>query len=111
MTWPVGGMLLALPATAPATLTLIENEDGNRAAVHDVDGAILGGLGMVSFAVVAAHGFGSAPAPLVLAAGLAAWSARRRPLHAAGQGAWPAPPQLARRGRPGRPPPRQPPLN
>lgn len=71
----VGGMLLAFPAIAPATLTLIEKEDGNAAAVHDVGGAIFGGIGLVAFALVGFFLFGRLPAAAVLVACLLAWSA------------------------------------
>lgn len=71
----VGGMLLAFPAIAPATLTLIERQDGNAAAVHDVGGAVFGAVGLVAFAVVGDLLFGRTPAPAVLFACLAAWMA------------------------------------
>jgi len=68
-------MLLAFPAIAPATLALIEREQGNASAVHDVGGAVFGGLGLVAFAVAGTELFGSIPAPAVLVACLAAWTA------------------------------------
>lgn len=71
----VGGMLLAFPAIAPATLTLIEKEDGNAAAVRDVGGAIFGGTGLVAFALVGDFLFGRIPAAGVLVACLLAWTA------------------------------------
>lgn len=71
----VGGMLLAFPAIAPATLTLIEKKDGNTAAVHDVGGAVFGGIGLVAFALVGAYLFQRLPDPVVLLSCLAAWSA------------------------------------
>ncbi|MHB1534621.1 MAG: DUF3147 family protein [Acidimicrobiales bacterium] len=70
----VGGLLLAFPAILPATLTLIESEDSKAAAVHDVGGAVLGGVGLVAFAAVAAATFGRLPAWTVLAAALVAWT-------------------------------------
>jgi hypothetical protein len=67
-----GGMLLAFPAILPATLTLIENQEGERGARDDDDGATLGALGLATFAFVAwrlrAHGM-----PVALAAGSAGW--------------------------------------
>lgn len=97
----VGGILLGFPAIAPATLTLLERDDGNPAAVHDIGGAVFGGVGLVAFAVVATFGFARLRAPLVLAACLAAWtltavglyvarSKERIPLPRAIQGATPA---------------------
>lgn len=70
----VGGMLLAFPAIAPATLTLIERDQGNAAAVHDVGGAVFGGVGLVGFAFVGTELFGTIPAPGVLLACLGAWT-------------------------------------
>lgn len=70
----VGGMLLAFPAIAPAALTLIEKEDGNAAAVHDVGGAVFGGVGLIAFAVVGALLFDRTAAPLVLLASVGAWA-------------------------------------
>jgi hypothetical protein len=67
-----GGLLLAFPAILPATLTLIENQEGERSARDDDDGAALGALGLAAFAFVAwrlhSHGM-----PVALAAGSAAW--------------------------------------
>ncbi len=71
----VGGMLLAFPAIAPATLTLIEKKEGNAAAVHDVGGAVFGGIGLVAFALCGAYLFEGLPDPVVLRSCLAAWSA------------------------------------
>ncbi|MCU4186418.1 hypothetical protein K6U06_18770 [Acidiferrimicrobium sp. IK] len=71
----VGGLLLAFPAILPATLTLLEHDDSNAAAVHDVGGAVLGGVGLTAFAVVAATTFETVPAWAVLALALAGWAA------------------------------------
>lgn len=71
----VGGMLLAFPAIAPATLTLIEKEQGNAAAVHDVGGAVFGGAGLVAFALAGTYLFGRITAPVVLLTCLIAWTA------------------------------------
>jgi hypothetical protein len=69
-----GGLLLAFPAILPATLTLLERDQGNAAAVHDVGGAGLGGVGLIAFAVVAFVIFGARlPAVVALVAALAAW--------------------------------------
>ncbi|HWG72795.1 MAG TPA: DUF3147 family protein [Acidimicrobiales bacterium] len=70
----VGGFLLAFPAILPAALTLVERQDGSRAAVHDVGGAVLGAVGLVSFAVVAAETFKRIPAWGALASALGAWA-------------------------------------
>ncbi|HLH46621.1 MAG TPA: DUF3147 family protein [Acidimicrobiales bacterium] len=69
----VGGLLLAFPAILPASLTLIEKEDGTAAAVHEVGGAIFGATGLIAFAAVAAALLGVVSAPVALVAGLVAW--------------------------------------
>jgi hypothetical protein len=52
----VGGELLAFPAILPATLTLIEAKEDRRKAESDTRGAILGGFGLVAFALVGLAG-------------------------------------------------------
>ena len=47
----VGGVLLAFPATLPASLTLIEAKEDRLRAEDDTRGAILGGVGMIAFAI------------------------------------------------------------
>ena len=69
----VGGLLLAFPAILPATLTLIERRDGNAAAIHDVGGAIFGGVGLVGFGLVATIALGLIPAWGALMAALGGW--------------------------------------
>lgn len=70
----VGGLLLAFPAILPATLTLIEKEQGLDDAVYDVGGAVFGGAGLVAFALTASFTFGHLPAVGALLASLAAWT-------------------------------------
>jgi hypothetical protein len=48
-----GGILLAFPAILPATLTLIEKEESERAAEDDDVGAVMGALALGAFAVAA----------------------------------------------------------
>ncbi len=69
----VGGMFLAFPAILPATLTLIEQKEGNDKAAQDVAGAILGAAGLVAFAVTAAFTLGRFPAVPALLLATAAW--------------------------------------
>jgi hypothetical protein len=69
-----GGTFLAFPAVLAAGLTLTEREEGTEAALHIQRGALLGGFGMVAFAVVAAIGFGRLPLAVALGAAIAAWS-------------------------------------
>ena len=65
-----GGMFLAFPAILPASLTLIERDLGKEEASIDAEGAIIGAIGLLTFALVAAFGIkaiGAIPA-LILAA-------------------------------------------
>lgn len=48
----VGGLFLAFPALLPAALTLVKQHDGRTAAADDARGAMLGCVGLASFAVV-----------------------------------------------------------
>jgi uncharacterized membrane protein (GlpM family) len=50
----VGGLFLAFPAILLASLTLVAKEEGLRQARNDARGAVLGTLGLIGFAVVAA---------------------------------------------------------
>jgi hypothetical protein len=68
------GPLLALPAILIASLTLIADEDGLRAAIDDSRGAVLGALGLVAFAVVVWQGFGHLATWLVLVLATVAWA-------------------------------------
>jgi hypothetical protein len=79
----VAGPLLALPAILIASLTFIADEDGRRAAIDDSRGAVLGGIGLVSFAVVCWRLLGHLPTWLVLVAASAAWAATSLLLYAA----------------------------
>jgi uncharacterized membrane protein YfcA len=47
-----GGLFLAFPAILTASLTMIEKKDGTSAAVHDIEGAVLGAAGLAAFAIV-----------------------------------------------------------
>lgn len=68
------GPLLALPAILVASLTLIADDDGLRAAVDDSRGAVLGAAGLVAFALVAAWQLGDRPTWQVLALATLAWA-------------------------------------
>jgi hypothetical protein len=50
----VGGIFLGFPAILPASLTLIEKKEGREQAAIDSEGAVLGAIAMVAFALVAA---------------------------------------------------------
>jgi hypothetical protein len=68
-----GGMFLAFPAILPASLTLIEKKEGTEAAIHDLDGTILGAAALGPFALAAGVGLRNASAALALPAALATW--------------------------------------
>jgi hypothetical protein len=70
---PAGGMFLAFPAILPASLTLIEKKEGTEAAIHDLDGTIIGAAALGVFALVAGLGLRNASAALALPAALATW--------------------------------------
>jgi uncharacterized protein DUF3147 len=48
----VGGVFLGFPAILPASLTLIEKNEGRQEAAIDSEGAILGAIALVVYAVV-----------------------------------------------------------
>jgi hypothetical protein len=68
-----GGTLLAFPAILPASLTLIQEEEGTSRADRDAIGAILGAVGLVSFAMVAEATFGRLDPALALALAILSW--------------------------------------
>lgn len=68
-----GGMFLAFPAILPASLTLVQAEEGTRKADRDAIGAVLGGLGLAVFAGVAEKALFSLPAIVALLIALASW--------------------------------------
>jgi len=68
-----GGMFLAFPAILPASLTLIEKKEGTEAAIHNLDGTILGAAALGAFALVAGVGLRSTSAVLALPGALATW--------------------------------------
>jgi hypothetical protein len=78
-----GGPLLALPAILIASLTLIADEDGLRAAIDDSRGAVLGGIGLVAFAVIAWRLLGRLPTWLVLMLATGGWVATSLALYGA----------------------------
>lgn len=69
-----GGPLLAFPAILPATLTLIEKDEGEEKTVHDLQGSVVGAIGMCSFAVVAAVLLGKVAVGIAILAAFGAWA-------------------------------------
>lgn len=69
----IGGALLAFPAILPAALTLVEKDEGHGSAVHDIGGAVFGGIGLIAFAAVGAVLLGTVNAPLALLGAMVAW--------------------------------------
>jgi len=47
-----GGLFLAFPAILPASATLLEQHDGQKAAGVDCAGAVLGAVGLMAFGAV-----------------------------------------------------------
>ena len=68
-----GGMFLAFPAILPASLTIVQDEEGTRTADRDAIGAVLGGLALVVFAAVGESMFSRYNPAVVLATALGAW--------------------------------------
>jgi uncharacterized membrane protein (GlpM family) len=70
-----GGILLAFPAILPATLTLIEKEESERAAEDDDVGAVMGATGLVAFGLAAWLLLGRLPAAVALLLAAVCWLA------------------------------------
>lgn len=68
-----GGTLLAFPAILPASLTLIQEEEGTRRADRDAIGAILGAVGLVVFGMIGEATFGRTDPVLALALAILGW--------------------------------------
>jgi Protein of unknown function (DUF3147) len=77
-----GGAFLAFPAILPASLTLVQEEEGTRRAGRNAIGAVLGAVGMVAFALVGEASFGRMPAFLALALALLGWIVAATALYA-----------------------------
>ena len=69
----VGGLFLAFPAIAPASITLIEKHDGPRAAGASALGTAFGGLGLLAFGATVWALSPRLPAWLVLLLATATW--------------------------------------
>jgi uncharacterized membrane protein (GlpM family) len=69
----VGGVFLGFPAILPASLTLIEKKDGKRQAAIDSEGAILGAVAMVVYAVAVIVMAGKIGVVASLVVALLAW--------------------------------------
>lgn len=52
----VSGLALAFPALLPASLTLVEQQEGRARAADDAAGAVCGAVGLAAFAVVVWQG-------------------------------------------------------
>jgi hypothetical protein len=70
-----GGIMLAAPAVLPATLTIIEKQEGRGAAVTEAEGSVLGAVALVGFAAVAAASTAKLPLAAALLCALATWVA------------------------------------
>src|SRR5438105_12517855 len=67
-----GGLFLAFPAVLPATLTLIEKNEGTTKAWADASGGVLGAIGLAGFAFTALQLLRSNPL-VALTLALFAW--------------------------------------
>jgi hypothetical protein len=70
-----GGVWLAGPAVLPATLTIIEKEEGRKPAVTEVQGSVPGTIALITFAVVAAVCTARLPLAAAMLCALATWVA------------------------------------
>ena len=65
--------MLASPAVLPATLTIIERQEGRGPAVAEVMGAVPGAVALTGFALVAAGSMTKLPLPAALLLPLVTW--------------------------------------
>ncbi len=70
-----GGLLLAFPAILGASLTLIEEQEDGAEAREDARGAVMGGLALGMFALVAALALGKLSTGLALLLATVTWFA------------------------------------
>jgi hypothetical protein len=68
-----GGCFLAFPSILPASLTLIQDKEGTRRADRNAIGAVLGGAGLVVFAMIGEASFGHIEPFGALALSLGGW--------------------------------------
>ena len=68
-----GGAFLAFPSILPASLTLIQKEEGTRRADRNATGAILGSAGLLVFAIVGEAALGHTQPFAALLLALACW--------------------------------------
>jgi len=68
-----GGMFLAFPAILPASLTLIQRDARKHEAAIDAEGAIIGAIGLLAFALVVAFGIKPLGAGTALIAAALTW--------------------------------------
>jgi hypothetical protein len=76
------GMFLAFPAILPASLTLIQDDEGRRDADRNAIGAILGGFGLIVFAGVGEAAWGRVDSLVVLILLACGWLAASLGLYA-----------------------------
>jgi hypothetical protein len=66
-------VMLASPAVLPATLTIIERQEGRGPAVAEVTGAVPGAVALTGFALVAAGSMTKLPLAAALLLPLVTW--------------------------------------
>ena len=69
----IGGLLLGFPAIFPASVTLVNEDEGRAKAIDDARGARLGSIAMIVFAVVVYETASSWRPPMVLAIATLVW--------------------------------------
>jgi hypothetical protein len=70
-----GGVMLAAPAVLPATLTIIERQEGRGPAVTEAEGSVPGAVALIGFALVTAATTERIPLAGALFSALATWVA------------------------------------
>lgn len=80
-----GGLFLAFPAILTAGLTMIEKKEGRPAAVHDIEGAVLGAAGLAAFAIVVEQALERTSLGWALALAFGAWFATAFALYLAAE--------------------------
>ena len=68
-----GGLFLAFPAILPATMTLLQKEESKSEAEENDQGAMLGAIGLLAFAITAALLVGGFSGWIALTTASGAW--------------------------------------
>ncbi|HET9082599.1 MAG TPA: DUF3147 family protein [Trebonia sp.] len=77
-----GGAFLAFPSILPASLTLIQKEEGTRRADRNAVGAVLGSAGLFVFAMIGEAAFSRIEPFVAVLLALAGWAVTSLALYA-----------------------------